>query len=60
MNDYAAKLEIALAPIREQLTQHILYQKLRDSSSLHLFMQAHVFAVWDFQTLMKALQRQVM
>lgn len=51
------RLEVALAPVRERLGTHPLYAYLCDEWSVRLFMQAHVFAVWDFQSLLKALQR---
>lgn len=51
------RLELALAPVRERLATHPLYACLRDERSVRLFMEAHVFAVWDFQSLLKALQR---
>ncbi len=50
------ELELALAPLRERLMSHPLYGCLRDERTLRLFMQTHVFAVWDFQSLLKALQ----
>ncbi|MFT7462968.1 MAG: hypothetical protein ACI9EF_001310 [Pseudohongiellaceae bacterium] len=54
-----AELDQALAPLREQLISHPLYNALQDAATLRLFMKAHVFAVWDFQSLLKALQRQL-
>ena len=51
------QFEITLAPLRERLVTHPLYAHLCDAGALRLFMAAHVFAVWDFQSLLKALQR---
>ncbi len=53
------QLEITLAPLRERLVTHPLYAHLRDEGTIRIFMEAHVFAVWDFQSLVKALQRLV-
>ncbi len=53
------RFEIALAPLRQRLVTHPLYACLRDEQSVRIFMEAHVFAVWDFQSLLKALQRLV-
>lgn len=47
----------ALTPLREQILAHGLYAGLRDESSIRIFMRSHVFAVWDFQSLLKGLQR---
>lgn len=52
-----AQLTAVLAPLRARLTTHPLYGRLRDERSIRTFMETHVFAVWDFQSLLKALQR---
>ena len=51
--------EAVLAPLRERLMTHPLYTYLHDAATLRLFMATHVFAVWDFQCLLKGLQRLV-
>lgn len=56
---HAARLEQDLAPLREALFAHPLYDLLADETALRRFMTVHVFAVWDFQSLLKALQRHV-
>lgn len=50
-------LEIQLKRAHEALTNHPLYSQLHDLNTLRLFMQSHVFAVWDFMSLVKTLQR---
>jgi hypothetical protein len=52
-NDY----EIQLVQAHQALSNHSLYQELHDLATLRLFMQSHVFAVWDFMSLLKTLQR---
>ncbi len=51
-----AAIEAQLAPLRARLAAHPLYSSIRTEADLRIFMQAHVFAVWDFMSLLKALQ----
>ena len=48
-----------LARLRKQLRDHPLYAALRYPHELRTFLQYHVFCVWDFMSLLKALQRQL-
>ncbi len=48
-----------LAYLRRQLRDHALYASLRGPRALCRFLQHHVFCVWDFMSLLKALQRQL-
>lgn len=51
------KLKREVAPLKEQLVQHSVYSDIKSIEDLQLFMQHHIYAVWDFMSLLKALQR---
>ena len=46
-----------LADLRRKLEQHPVFENLGSIVDLRRFMRAHVFAVWDFMSLLKRLQR---
>ena len=56
MTTQEEKIRIAIEPFRKQLINHPLYSAVHKTEDLHLFMQYHVFAVWDFMSLLKSLQ----
>lgn len=49
-------LHQAVVPHRERLERHPLYAALTSLERIRVFMEHHVFAVWDFMCLLKALQ----
>ncbi len=51
------KLENNLLETRSKLISHPIYKGLNSKEKLICFMENHVFAVWDFMSLIKALQR---
>ena len=52
-----ARLEARLQPLYTRLASHPLYRSFTRMEDLQAFMEAHVFAVWDFMSLLKTLQR---
>ena len=46
-----------IAPLQAKLEAHPIYAAVRDLGALRIFLQSHVFAVWDFMSLLKSLQR---
>lgn len=49
----------AVAPLRKEILEHPLYRAIRDEDQVRAFMTHHCFAVWDFMSLLKALQRRL-
>lgn len=56
MKDYIKEIESNSENIRTQLLQHKGYGDIKTIEDVKIFMQHHVFAVWDFMSLLKALQ----
>ena len=52
-------LNSELSSYRVELESHKIYQKLKSVSDIRTFMEIHVFAVWDFMSILKALQMQL-
>jgi len=52
-------LGIDVGDLRERLVSHPLYGWIDGPGRLRRFMESHVFAVWDFQSLLKALQQRL-
>ena len=56
MNENSEKIKKAIEPLRQQIINHKVYSVMNDIDDLKVFMQHHVFAVWDFMSLLKSLQ----
>jgi len=59
MTAITAQINARIGPSRDALLEHRLYRALGTLEDLALFMEYHVFAVWDFMSLLKALQMQL-
>ena len=57
--DYLQKLRDALVPYRNKLITHPVYSAINTLDDLRVFMEYHVYAVWDFMSLLKQLQRRL-
>lgn len=62
-NLYDSKMSAALRsiqeriePLRQQIINHKVYSVINSLEDLRIFMEYHVYAVWDFMSLLKALQ----
>jgi hypothetical protein len=53
---YLENLELEIGHLRNQLVNHPVYANIKDLDGLKCFMESHVYAVWDFMSLLKALQ----
>tara|TARA_B100001996_G_scaffold142571_1_gene108470 strand:- start:4037 stop:4795 length:759 start_codon:yes stop_codon:yes gene_type:complete len=52
-------IEKDLFPLREKLKNHKLYSQIKSLNDIQVFTEFHVFAVWDFMSLLKDLQRKL-
>lgn len=56
MNKHIEQLQANIEPLRQEIINHKVYTLINDSEDLQIFMQHHIFAVWDFMSLLKSLQ----
>jgi hypothetical protein len=56
MNSNILHIEKELSSLRNELKNHSLYKRLDTLDDVQTFMSLHVFAVWDFMSLLKSLQ----
>lgn len=55
-NKKLQEIKAAIEPFRQQIINHQVYTEIDSIEDLKIFMQHHVFAVWDFMSLLKTLQ----
>ena len=56
MNPYVEQIKSNIEPVRNTLLAHPVYSQIQDLQGLQRFSETHVFAVWDFMSLLKSLQ----
>ncbi|MEI8054025.1 MAG: DUF3050 domain-containing protein [Bacteroidota bacterium] len=56
MNPHIKKIQEDIESLRQQIINHKVYAVINNLDDLNVFMKYHVFAVWDFMSLLKALQ----
>ena len=56
MNTEIENIQKSIEPLRQQIINHKVYNAIKNITDLRVFMQYHVYAVWDFMSLLKCLQ----
>ena len=46
-------IDVELVYLKEKLNSHKIYQVLKSANDVRVFMENHVFAVWDFMSVLK-------
>jgi len=57
MNEHIKKIQDAIEPLRQQIVNHKVYSVIKNIDDLAVFMNYHIYAVWDFMSLLKGLQQ---
>ena len=56
MHPNILKIQENIEPLRQQIINHKVYSAISELEDLQVFMEHHIYAVWDFMSLLKALQ----
>lgn len=56
MTEQIEKIRERIEPLRQEIMHHKVYSMIEDAEDLKVFMEFHVYAVWDFMSLLKTLQ----
>jgi hypothetical protein len=58
-NSYIQKIKQSIEPLRQEIINHPVYNQINSVDDLKIFMRFHIYAVWDFMSLLKTLQNQL-
>lgn len=56
MNEKIEQIRKVIEPLRQEIINHKVYAAIKDIDDLKVFMEYHIYAVWDFMSLLKSLQ----
>lgn len=56
MRTQIEKILNKIEPLRQEIIHHKIYSSIQNLEDLRIFMQYHIYAVWDFMSLLKTLQ----
>lgn len=56
MNKHIEQIQHNTTTLREEIVNHPSYKAITDLDGVRAFMEHHIYAVWDFMSLLKALQ----
>lgn len=56
MNSFIQNIQEKTQTLRNEIVNHSSYSKIKDLEGVRVFMQHHIYAVWDFMSLLKSLQ----
>lgn len=59
MQHQIEQIKTRIETLRHEIINHKVYAAIKDVDDLKLFMQYHVYAVWDFMSLLKTLQNKL-
>jgi hypothetical protein len=57
MNSKSKQLQEKIEPIRNQIINHPLFSAIQNIEDIQTFTEFHVYAVWDFMSILKSLQQ---
>ncbi len=59
MTQEIKKIQAGLEKVRSEVVHHPSYRAIQSIEDIRIFMEHHIYAVWDFMSLLKALQNQL-